>query len=110
MIIQNGYISVKNKQAGGIDPATGFPVKSAGVAYMPAIPCQYTANSYSNLGRTQSGERFTVATYTILIEQQKKPFTAEQIRLQDMDKQLVGDFSVISIEPIEAVCEVKILV
>lgn len=110
MIIQNGYISAKSKQAGGIDPATGFPVKSAGVAYMPAIPCQYYANSYNNLGRTANNERFTVATYTILIEQQPAPFTAEQIRLQDMNKQLVGNFSVISIENIDAVCEVKILV
>ena len=110
MIVQNGYILAKEKNAGGIDPATGFPVKPSGVTHQPAIPCQYMANSYSNLGRTQSGERFTVATYTILIEQQKKPFVAEQIRLLDMNENIVGEFSVISIETIDTVCEVKILV
>lgn len=110
MIIQNGYISAKNKQAGGIDPATGFPVKSSGDTYLQAIPCQYYANSYNNLGRTANNERFTVASYTILIEQSFIPFTAEQIRLTDMSENIIGDFSVISIEPIDAVCEVKILV
>lgn len=110
MIIQNGTIEIKVKQAGGIDPATGFPVKSSGETYMPAIPCQYIPNSNNLLGRTTSGERFTVANYTILIEQQPTPFTAEQIRLKDMDEKVVGVYSVISIETIEAVCEVKILV
>ncbi len=110
MIVQNGTIEIKVKQAGGIDPATGFPVKSCGETYMPAIPCQYMPNSNNLLGRTTSGERFTVATYTILIEQQPTPFTAEQIRLKDMHEQNIGDYSIISIEPIEAVCQVKILV
>lgn len=109
MIIQNGTIEAKIKQAGGITPETGFPVKSTGEAFMPAIPCQYTANQYNQLGRT-NGERFTVAAYTILIEQQRTPFTAEQIRLKDMDGNIVGDFSVMSIEPIDAVCQMKILV
>lgn len=109
MIIQNGTIEAKIKQAGGINHETGFPVKSTGEAFMPAIPCQYTANQYNQLGRT-NGERFTVAAYTILIEQQRTPFTAEQIRLKDMDGNIVGDFSVMSIEPIDAVCQMKILV
>lgn len=110
MIIQNGYIATKIKQAGGIDPVTGFPIKSTGEAYTPAIACQYYANNHNNLGRSQSGESFTVATYTILIEQQPTPFAAEQIRLYDMEQHIVGDFSIISAEPIEAACEVKILV
>ena len=109
MIIQNGFIEVKTKVAGGIDPATGFPIKAANSAYSAPIPCQYTANSYNQLGRV-NGESFTVARYTILIEQPQSAFTAEQIRLSDMDGHVVGEYSVMSAEVLDAVCEVRIIV
>lgn len=110
MIIQNGTIEAKTKQAGGIDPTTGFPIKSAGATYSPAIPCQYIPNKNNLLGRTQGGESFTVASYIILIEQQEKPFYAEQIRLKDLDGKEIGEYSIIATENMEAVCEVKIIV
>jgi len=109
MIIQNGTIEVKTKVAGGIDPTTGFPTKPTNVAYSEAIPCQYIANTYNQLGRT-NGESFTMAQYTILIEQQPTSFTAEQIRLKDNGGNVVGEYSVIAIEPLEAVCEIRITV
>ncbi len=109
MIIQNGYIEAKIKSAGDIDPVTGYPVKSYDESYASAIPCQYIANQYNQLGRSRGGS-FTIAQYQILIEQQREPFTAEQIRLTDMSGEIIGDFSVIAVEPIEAVCELKITV
>ena len=60
MIITNGTIEVKRKTAGGIDPETGFPVKSSEVSWGSPIDCQYTANKYDKLGKV-NGEHFTVA-------------------------------------------------
>ena len=107
MIIQNGTIEVKQKASGGIDPETGYPVKPGTAGWGVPIPCQYSANKYSNLGRV-NGEHFTVAQYTVLIEAQ--PFAAEQIRLKDRNGNDLGEFSVIQAEPLDAVCELKILI
>ena len=107
MIIQNGTIEVKRKTGGGIDSETGYPQKPGSVSWGEPIPCQYSANKRNNLGRV-SGEHFTVAQYEILIEEQ--PFTAEQIRLKDLAGKSVGEFSIIQVEPLDAVCELRILV
>lgn len=107
MIIQNGTIEVKQKAGGGINHETGYPNKPASVTWEVPIPCQYSANKYSNLGRV-NGEHFTTAAYTVLIEEQ--PFTAEQIRLKDLAGKVIGEFSVIQVEPLNAVCELRILI
>lgn len=107
MIIQNGTIEIKQKAGGGINPDTGYSQKPGFVAWGCPIPCQYSANKRNNLGRVNS-EHFTVAQYEILIEQQ--PFAAEQVRLKDLAGKSVGEFSVIQVEPLDAVCELRILV
>lgn len=107
MIIENGTIEPKVKSAGGIDPTTGYPIKPTQPQWGTPFSCQYVPNSHNNLGRV-NGEHFTTATYTVLIEEQ--PFTAEQIRLKDLQGNVIGEFSVISAEPLEAVCEIKILI
>lgn len=107
MIIQNGTIEAKRKTAGGIDPETGFPVVPSDVEWGEAIPCQYSANRHDWLGKAD-GEHFTVAAYSILIEE--RPFEAEQIRLKDSLGNVIGEYSVMQIEPLEAVGEIKILV
>lgn len=109
MIIQNGNIEIKTKTAGGIDPTTGFPIAASSVSYGTPIPCQYIANMYNQLGRS-NGEAFTMAQYTILIEQQPTAFSAEQLRLKDMAGNVVGDFSVVSVEKLDAVSQVRITV
>lgn len=107
MIIENGTIELKQKTSGGgIDPATGYPKKPVAVSWSDPIPCQYSANKYSNLGRV-SGEHFTVAKYSILIEEQPLGST-EQLRLKDRSGNVVGEFSIIEVEPLEAVCEIRI--
>lgn len=107
MIIQNGTIELRNKTAGGINRETGHPVKPSEVSWGTPIPCQFLQNTHNYLGIT-SGEHFTQATYTILIEEQT--IEGEQLRLKDMGGKVIGEFSVKAIEPLEAVCEIKILV
>jgi len=105
MIIANGTIEVKTKTAGGIDSDTGYAVKSANVGWGNPIECQYLVNKYNALAHTQ-GEPYTSASYAVLIEEQ--PFEAEQIRLKDKGGKVIGEFSVIQIEPLEAVCEIRV--
>lgn len=109
MIIPNGTIEIKSKTEGGINPLTGYPVKSSEVSWGKPIDCQYSANKYDKLGKV-NGEHFTVAQYSILIEEQ--PIGEfEQIRLTDsLTGKSLGEFSVIQVEPLEAVCELKIMV
>lgn len=108
MIIENGTIELKQKTSGGgIDPTTGYPQKPSSVGWSDPIPCQYMANKYNNLGRV-NGEHFKTAEYDILIEEQ--PFGADQLRLKDRVGSVVGEFSIIKVEPLEAVCEIRILV
>lgn len=108
MIIQNGTIEIKSKSVSGIDPETGYPTKPISVEWSDPIPCQFSANKYDKLGRV-NGEHFTIASYTILVEMQSMP-NVEQIRLKGMDGKAIGEYSVIDIEPLEAVCELRITV
>lgn len=107
MIIENGTIEVKVKTAGGIDIETGHPRKSSNASWGAPIPCQWLPNSHNKQGRIQ-GEHFTIATYEVLIEEQ--PFEGEQVRLKDRAGKQLGEFPVISVEPLEAVCQLRILV
>jgi hypothetical protein len=107
MLIQNGTIEFKTKTANGIDPETGYPVKPSSEAWGELIPCQFKAKKFNQLGIIK-GEHFTVASYEILIEEQTVP--SEQLRLKDLSGKEIGTFSIIQAEPLEAVCEVRILV
>lgn len=111
MIIANGTISVKQKSSGGgIDPATGFPLKAV-ASWGAPILCQYKAVKFSCLGRTAAGSAFTLASYEILIETSgNTPFKGEQIRLADEHNAVLGEFSIVQVEPLRAVCQTKITV
>lgn len=109
MIIPNGTIEFKEKAPGGIDPATGYPSKPKTASWSEPIPCQYIPNTRNNLGKVE-GERFTTASYTLLLEDQSLP-GSEQLRLTDASGKYLGEFSLISPpEPLAAVCEIKLLV
>lgn len=111
MIISNGYIQPKHKAVttqAVIDPATGHPRKGAVEAsWGERIECQYSANRYNALGRVL-GEPHTERSYEILIEAQ--PFAAEQVRLLNLAGGTVGEFSIISATPLDAVGQIKLLV
>lgn len=106
MIIPNGTIELKQKTGGGFDPATGHPIPPV-VTWGEKVPCQYLINTRDNLGRVD-GEHFTKAQYSILIEQQT--VASEQLRLTDRGGTVLGEFSIISVEELDAVCQTKILV
>lgn len=106
MIITNGTIQAKIKTGGGIDPETDYPIPPT-VSWGELIPCQFRANNYSNRGKA-NGEAFTIASYEILIEEQ--PYDAEMLVLRDDTGKTLGEFSVIEIEPLPAVCQLRILV
>lgn len=109
MIIENGTIEFKEKTPGKIDPETGYPTKATAVGWSKPIPCQFIPNNRTNLGRV-NGERFTTATYTVLIEEQPLP-SSEQIRLTERSGK---DYRRILIdcapEALEAVGEIRILI
>lgn len=106
MIIQNGFIEPKLKKGGGIDSETGYAIEPESIWGKP-IPCQYIHNTHNNLGSV-NGEHYKIATYTVLIEEQ--PFCAEQVKLTTLRGREVGEYSIISIEPLVAVDEIRILI
>ena len=107
MIIANGTIELKEKTVQGIDLQTGYPVRPSDVAWSDPIPCQYYANQSNSKGQV-NGEHYTIATYTVLIEEQ--PFSSEQLRLKDRSGNIVGEYSIISVKPLDTVCQIMILI
>ena len=106
MIIPNGTIEVKQKTCGGIDPETGYPRRSSDVVWSDPIPCQTLTNKYNALVLSKQGNPITSASYSVLIDEQ--PFEGEQVRLKDSQGKVIGEFSIIQIEPLDAVCEIRI--
>lgn len=107
MIIANGTIELKRKAATGIDAETGYPVRPSEVEWGSPIPCQIVPNSYNMLGQS-NGEHVTIASYQIYIDEQ--PVEGERLRLRRADGTLVGEFSMMEIRPLQAVCETLIIV
>lgn len=108
MIIANGTLAFKVKTPGGINATTGYPT-AATEAWGAPVKCQIIPLSGNNLGK-KDGERFTVASYKILIEKQPLP-KSEQIRLTWDDGTIVGDFSLLSYpERLDAVSQIQLLV
>lgn len=107
MIIQNGYIESVTLLNGGLDAATGHP--TAGTKeYGELIPCQFYASHY-NAQAKSNGEPFTSAAWTILIES-LWDFNAEIVRLRDLRGTVIGEYSILRKEPLDAVCQVRITV
>lgn len=76
MIIENGFLEVKTKTGGGLDPVTHMPI-AVSVSWGETIPCQIREVKYDNLANA-SGNDYIQSSYTILTEQD---FEGEVIRL-----------------------------
>ena len=109
MIIQNGTIEVKNKVPGGIDPRTGYVIPSSEAQWLEPVPCQWQLTDFSYLERTSAGEHYTKASYSVLIEQ-VYGFAPRQVRLKDNSGAVLGEFSVIMQEELDAVCQTRIYI
>ena len=107
MIIDNGvlYTRAATEATPSLDPNTGYPRRAEEECWHSPIRCR--ARDYSNLTRVQ-GEAVRLAKYEILIEEQ--PFTAGAVRLEDVFGGVVCEASVIEIEPLQAVGQIRILI
>lgn len=118
MIIANGTIEPKYQRTNpadadgdGLNDKTGYPVKPTedSVVWGTPIECQFIPNKRNNMG-TARGEAFTIAQYRILVREEEWQGDSEVIRLTDDGGRVVGEFSIMSVEPLAAVCEISILV
>lgn len=107
MIIQNGYIESVTLFDGGLDATTGHPTAGK-KEYGELIPCQFYASHYNAQARS-NGEPVTSASWIILIES-LWDFDADILRLLDINGKIIGEFSILRKEPLDAVCEVRIYV
>ena len=108
MIIQNGHITYLESVGGGLDPVTGHPAKGTESPIGDPIPCQYMSSTYDYLAET-SGEHYTRAGYTILVENYTKVLS-ERLVLTDKDGDEIGRYSIVRVDPLDAVCQIKITV
>ncbi len=108
MIIQNGYIEAVTVVNGGIDQETGYPL-AGGMSFGSPIACQYFLKS-NRQAVLANGERKETEQYQILVEEQPCCFNPEKVRLTDMCGNTVGVFVVETVEPLEAVSEVRLTV
>lgn len=106
MIIPNGTIEVQNLAGGGLNPETGFPTTGA-VTWSEPLPCQFSPVK-QDYRATVNGEPAKTLSFSILIEGQ--PFTADRLRLRDIGGSTLGEFSVESVEHLDAVCQTRITV
>lgn len=108
MIIPNGNIEFKHKSAGGLDPVTGFPVKPTS-SWGEPIPCQYVPKQL-NLQARSGGNAMVTSSYEVYLDMPLSDGASEQLRLTDLQGNVVGEYSLIAMEELVAVQEIKITV
>lgn len=107
MIIENGALKYLAGTAGGGIGDDGKPVKRTDV-WSEAIPCNIRANNRNNLGRKE-GTAFVIAAYIVTLEY-RTGFNPGRIQLLNDEGQFLGEFPVVSLEVLEAVNAIKIVV
>ncbi len=105
MIIENGTIAVREKEKVNMDIATGFPTQRV-EEWGNAIACQYIPDSIDHSNMTNN-EHARTAHYTILVDQQAFP-SSGILKLVDRSGRELGEFPIISVEALDAVCQLKI--
>lgn len=87
---------------------TGHPQKAVESAIGEPIPCQYMSSTFDYLAES-SGEHYTRKGYTILVENYEE-VASERLVLTDRNGAEVGRFSIVRVDPLDAVCQIKITV
>lgn len=100
MIIANGKIAVKQKEAGGIDPITGHAVPSVVIGYSEQRACQIVTTAQNKQARHE-GEAIETVSYNVFLD--SEPLEGEQVRLWDEAGRVIGDFAVQWQEELKAV-------
>lgn len=105
MIIQNGNIEFKHKIGGGFDKTTGYPVKPSETWSEP-VPCQYVPRRYNLQSRSGENAR-TETSFEVYVAMPLPVEASEQLRLTDLSGKVVGEYSVISSQELQAVQQIK---
>lgn len=109
MIITNGTIEFRLKpQAAGIDPETGYPVAPQGCWSEPQ-PCNIVLLKEDLLAVSSLGSNYRKRTYAVSVEADT-PVLSEEVRLIREDGELLGEYAVIQVEPLDAVGIIRITV
>lgn len=104
MIVENGTIQGMKVVGGGLD-GNGNPIPTS-TTWSDPIACNIKTLKSDNLGR-YNGNTFTIASYEVLVDD--LCFSAPKVMIT-MNGNLLGEFQVMSIEPLNAVCLSKITV
>jgi len=107
MIIRNGTVQFVTLENGGLDD-NGYPTPPS-KTYGEGVPCQYMP-AKRDLQARANEEAVRELGFTILLEMSVHLRPTEMLRLSDRFGREIGEYSVISIEPLDAVQQVKILV
>ncbi|MCD8313572.1 MAG: hypothetical protein LUC24_05365 [Bacteroidales bacterium] len=111
MIIANGTLEwrVNAATAAGLDPETGFPVKTE-EEWGDPVPCQIVPEAVDRTAKgSAGGERRTALSLTVLLEE-GAAVEASVLRLKDRSGRVLGVFPVKAYEPLEAVRQMKVTV
>lgn len=101
----NGLIYNQILVGGGID-GNGEPIP-AEQAWGEPIPCVVTTNSDSRKGKYEDG-MFRQASFTILLEGVvREPLSRIRLRREQEE---VGEFDVLSVEPLSTIGRTKVIV
>ncbi len=102
----NGYIKYKITVGGGTDEETGAAIAVTST-WSNLVECKYSANELSNKGRYDGGT-FKQVSYTITTDEME--FTSKSVKLFDCREFEICEKEVISLEVLEAVQRVKIVI
>lgn len=108
MIIENGHIHIKAKSEPQVTE-DGYYKKPDTEQWLSPIPCQWILTSANN-NEMVNGEHYRSASYTILVEMGSGVCSGEQLKLEDLAGNCLGEFSIISVEPLDAVRQLRIRV
>lgn len=102
MIIANGHIEFDLSVAAGVD-GNGYPIPAV-ERWSEAVECQYILSH--NLQARNNGEATTTKSYVVYVEQADIP--SERVKLYDRNGVELGQYSIRSIEHLDAVCQTKL--
>lgn len=100
----NGFLRYESVSGGGLNEY-GEPI-SAQSSWSDPMPCSIKTNSDTRKGKYEDGI-FRQASFTILIE--LADFPHKRISLERMGESL-GEFDILSVEPLTSVGRVQIMV
>jgi len=100
-----GTIASKVAIGGGTDPETGQPIPIT-YDWSDAVECKYKAIELSNRGRYADGD-FQQASYVVTTDSME--FDGTYVQLKDSRENVVCEKEVISIEILEDIQRVKIV-